>query len=463
MKNINTYLKKGIGLSIGILCLSLTACEELVDIDLPSNQLNTENIFSDPYNTKLALSNLYSNLRETPLFQGGTGLNYDSGKYTDELESFQQEDYIYLNSINAASSPTHRYWDQSYSNLHQVNAFIEGVSASTAVEENTKNTYLGEAYLLRALYYHYLSQLYGDLPYITTTDYKTNSRIGKTPYLQVLDLVEKDLKVALDFLENNYRHADRIYPNKAVAELLLAKNYLLQKRYDLAEIYTQNILDNPLYTLETDLNKVFKKDARSTLWQMSPNEIGPPYTETYEAIYFIFTPYTFPFLVNVALSPTLLSSFTNNDLRLQHWIKTYSDGTTTYSHAYKYKNTNNNTDEFSIRFRLEEAYFIKSEALAYQENVSEAVDVLNEIKTRRGLTALPNTLSKTDFISELLSEYQREFFTEGAHRFLDLKRNNRLQVLETAKPNWEIKHALLPIPETEILMNENLKPQNHGY
>ena len=460
MKYRHLNLKKGLG--IGILCLSLTNCEELVDIDLPNNQLNTENIFSDPDNTKLALSNLYSNLRETPLFQGGTGLNYDLGKYTDELESFKQEDYIYLNSLNASSSPTHKYWDQSYANLYQINAFIEGVSASSKIEEATKNVYLGEAYFLRALYYHYLCQLYDDLPYITTTNYKINSQIAKTPYLQVLDLVEKDLKVALEFLENNYRHPDRIYPNKAVVELLLAKNYLLQKRYDLTEIYAQKVLDNPLYALETDLDNVFKKNAQSTMWQMSPNESGANYSATHEATYFIFDGSVFP-TVDVALSPSLLNSFSPNDTRLQHWIKTYTDGTTTYSHVYKYKNKGVNTDEFSIRFRLEEAYFIKAEALAYQEKVSEALDILNEIRIKRGLSPLPNTLNKADFVTEILSEYQREFFTEGAHRFLDLKRNNRLQVLETFKPNWEAKHTLLPIPETEILMNENLKPQNHGY
>lgn len=461
MKNRFLNLKHGLGL--GFLCLCLTSCEELVDIDLPNNQLNTENVYANPYTTELVLSNLYSNLRETPLFHGGQGLNYDFGKYTDELESFQQNDYIYLNSLNASSSPTHKYWDQSYVNLYQINAFIKGVSASTKIVEKDKNVYLGEAYFLRALYYHYLCQLYGDIPYITTTDYKTNSRIGKTPYLKVLDLIEKDLKKALELLENNYRHPDRIYPNKAVVELLLAKNYLLQKRYDLTDIYAQNVMNNSSYALETDLNKVFKKDARSTLWQMSPNENNMPYTETYEATYSIFTPFTFPFLVNVALSSSLLNSFDPNDIRLQNWVKTYSDGTTIYSHAYKYKNTSNNIDEFSIRFRLEEAYFLKSEALAYQEKVSDAVDILNEIRVKRGLTTLPTTLNKIDFITELLFEYQREFFTEGGHRFLDLKRNNRLNILETIKPNWEAKHALLPIPESEILMNENLKPQNHGY
>lgn len=458
MKIMHLNLKKGLG--IGLLCLSLTSCEELVEIDLPNNQLNTEDVYADPYTTKLALSNLYSNLRETALFHGGQGLNYDSGKYTDELESFQQNDYVYLNSLNASSSPTDKYWDQSYTNLYHINAFIEGVTSSSKIEEATKNTYLGEAYFLRALYYHYLCQFYGDLPYITTTDYKTNSRIAKTQYLQVLDLIEKDLKTALDLLDNNYRHPDRVFPNKAVVELLLAKNYLLQKRYDLAETFTQKVLDNPLYALETDLDKVFKKNARCTLWQMSPSYIAEYITYSYEADAYIIE--TLPPL-NVALSSTLLASFTSEDLRLQFWTKEITNDTNSYWYSYKYKNKSYNTDEFSILFRLEEAYFIKAEALAYQEKVSEAVDVLNEIRTRRGLTPLPNTLNKTDFITELLGEYQREFFTEGAHRFLDLKRNNRLQILETAKPNWEAKHALFPIPEAEILMNENLKPQNHGY
>lgn len=458
MKIKHLNLIKGFG--IGLLCLSLTSCEELVDIDLPNNQLNTEDVYADPYTTELALSNLYSNLRETALFHGGTGLSYDLGKYTDELESFQQNDYTYLNSLNASSSPTHKYWDQSYANLYHINAFIEGVSAATKIEEATKNSYLGEAHFLRGLYYHYLCQLYGDIPYITTTDYKTNSRIAKTPYLQVLDLIEKDLKVALDLLDNNYRHPDRIYPNKAVVELLLAKNYLLQKRYDLAVLYAQKVLDNPLYTLETDLDKVFKKNVHSTLWQMSPSSITGSFTYSYEAnAYSIGTlPPT-----TVALSSTLLASFVPNDLRLQFWAKEITNGVNSYYYAYKYKNATNNTDEFSIRFRLEEAYFIKSEALAYQEKVSEAVAVLNEMRSRRGLSALPNTLSKTDFITELLSEYQREFFTEGGHRFLDLKRNNRLNILEAVKPNWETKHALFPIPEAELLTNENLKPQNDGY
>ena len=454
MKN-QTIFKRGLGLLLLSVCLA--SCEGLIEIDLPNNQMNTEEVFSDIHTINAVRSNLYSNFRDVPLFTGG--YSGDLGKYTDELESFYQEDFFYTNSITASYSSVNQFWRTSYLNLYHINAFLEGIENSTVLSEKDKALFVGEVHLLRAMYYHYLVQLFGDIPYVISTDYKVNSKLTKTPYVKVLELIEKDLKIALDLLDVDYSHPDRIYPNKAVVELLLAKNYLLQKRYDLAEIYAQKVLDNPLYALETDLNKVFKKSARSTLWQKSPGEKNPTITNTPEALLYVFT--TLP-PTRVALSSTQIQAFESNDLRLQLWTKTLTDGVQSYSHAYKY-GIGRSEIEYSIMYRLEEAYFIKAEALAYQEKVGDAVEVLNEIRTKRGVAALPTTLNKEDFITELLAEYQREFFTEGGHRFLDLKRNNRLNILESVKPNWEAKHALLPIPESELLMNENLKPQNNGY
>ena len=454
MKN-QTTLKHGLGLLL--LSVSLTACEKLIEIDLPNNQMNTEDVFSDIHTINTARSSLYTNFRDAALFAGGT--NAELGRFTDELESFYQEDFFYTNTISASDSSINQLWRTSYSNLYHINAFLEGIEKSTVLNEEDKAFLVGEAHLLRGMFYHYLTQYFGDIPYITSADYKINSKLSKTTYTEVLSLIEQDLKIALDLLNVDYTHPDRIYPNKAVVELLLAKNYLLQKRFDLAEVYAQKVLDNPIYALETDLNKVFKKTAQSTLWQKSPGEKNPTTSNTPESAIYIFT--TLP-PTRLALSVTQMNAFEPNDLRLQLWTKTLTDGMQTYSHAYKYGRGGNEI-EYSIMYRLEEAYFIKAEALAYQEKIVDAVGVLNEVRTKRGLAALPTTLNKEDFITELVVEYQREFFTEGGHRFLDLKRNNRLHILESVKPNWEVKHVLLPIPELELLMNDNLKPQNDGY
>ena len=455
MKN-NTTIKLGLGLLMMSLCL--TACEKLIEIDLPNNQMNTEDVFSDVHTINAARSNLFTNFRDAPLFTGGA--NAELGRFTDELDSFYQEDFFYTNTITASDITVGQIWTNAYSNLYHINTFLEGLEGSTVLSEKDKELFVGEAHLLRGMYYHYLTQYFGAIPYVTSTDYKINNKLSKIPYIKVLELIEQDLKIALNLLDVDYMHPDRIYPNKAVVELILAKNYLLQKRFDLAEIYAQKILDNPLYALETDLNKVFKKTATSTLWQKSPYDVNSEYSNTVETALYIFT--SLP-PTRVALSTTQMQAFEPNDLRLQLWTKTLTDGVQSYSHAYKYQGLVDAPIEYSIMYRLEEAYFIKVEALAYQEKIGDAVGVLNEIRTKRGLTALPTTLNKEDFITELLAEYQREFFTEGGHRFLDLKRNNRLQILESVKPNWEAKHALLPIPESEILMNENLKPQNNGY
>jgi starch-binding outer membrane protein, SusD/RagB family len=77
----------------------------------------------------------------------------------------------------------------------------------------------------------------------------------------------------------------------------------------------------------------------------------------------------------------------------------------TWYRPYKYKNHINgdNTDEYSIVFRLEEAYFIKAEAQAKQNLFDDAMPYLNATRERSGLTDLVFT-SEVDFFNELLAE-----------------------------------------------------------
>lgn len=445
-----------------IICLLGSSCEKLIEVDLPSDQLNTSDVYKNRSTTEAALLNLYVNIRENSIFTAKTtGSGYLLGTYCDELESFINDDEIYTNTLTPSSSRIANLWNSTYTNLYAINSFIEGVSNSNTLDTQTKQTFLAEAYFLRALNFQYLTQLYGDIALVTTSNYKTNSTMGKTNTIGVLSLVEQDLLKAIDGLNDSYRNPSRIFPNKATAELLLAKNYLLQKRYDLAQYHAQRVIDNPQYTIETDLLKVFKRNAKSTIWQLSPaSATGSSMSSTYEAISYVLSsaPST-----TVALSNNLMQSFTLTDLRRQLWIGSVSNNNQTFYYPYKYKNKSNNTDEYSIVFRIEEAYFILIEALAYQDQIEQAAILLNIIRQRAGLTPIALNLSKPDFIDQMLNESNREFFTETAHRFFDLKRNNKLPVLQLVKPNWQAKHQLLPIPEKETISNKNLLPQNNGY
>lgn len=446
-----------------LLLLCIQSCESLIEIDLPDDQINTEDVFKDIHTTQAALANLYTNVRQSSILAGDSnGLGVLLGYHADELISLSQANSnadfdFFNNSIQASNQKISAIWNTNYAHLYAINAFIEGLSSSRNINDQDKQLFLAEAHFLRALYYHYLTQIFGDIPYTTTTDYKVNTTISKTKSNEVLNNVAKDLVYAIDILPTEHRNKERIYPNKATAELLLAKNYLLQKQYQQAAFYAQGILDNYPYSLEEDLQNVFKKSAKSTIWQLGLHASG---NATLEAFTYIFDSKP----TNLYLSSALIDNFSSNDTRIINWIKQIKQEDQTWYHAYKYKNTNaNNTDEYSIIFRIEEAYFVLIESLIYQNQIDKAIGYLNQIRQRANLSTLPNDLTQTQTIQEMLEESKREFFCEHGHRFLDLKRNNQLNLLKSVKKNWQDKDILFPIPEKEIIINSNLLPQNNGY
>lgn len=441
----------------------LYSCDQSIEIDYPNDQINTGEVYKDISTAKTALSGIYIQFRDQSIFSGNTvGLGVVMSLYTDELVANVQSGSLteisdfYDNNLLANNSFVLNIWTTTYKNIYSINAFIEGLSSSNTIDTNLKKPLLGEAYLLRAMYHQYLTQLFGDIPYCITTDYKINTTIGKTSYLQVLQLVEKDLLMAHDLLTYQFRTADRIYPNKSAVDLLLAKNYLLLKQYDNAEYYAKQLLDSNLFSIEQEVSQVFKNTSKGTLWQLSTNAPGQ---YTLEADTYIFK--TFPPVLS--LSSDFLSSFYMDDKRKDDWVQEMTQSNLTLAHPYKYKNNQNNYDEYSIVYRIEEVILTLAEAYIYQDKLDLAIDQINQLRQRSNVSLLPYQLSKNEIIDALLQESSNEFFTEHGHRFFDLKRNNKLSVLEQTKPNWSAKNQLLPIPEKELLTNSNLKPQNNGY
>lgn len=433
------------------------SCEKMIEIDLPTDQISTENVFKDKRSATAALTNLYIKLREASIYSGNSqGIGSELGLYTDELEPISLPPttdgaLLFNNTLDPKRAVLETFWNTSYSHIYAINSFIIGVTKSTGMSEEEKKELIAEGYVLRVMYYQALIQLFGAIPYTTSTDYKFNTTIKKTAPTEVLNNLEQDLLITLESLTYNDKSSNKYYVNKAVAELILAKNYLLQKKYNKAEIYARLVMDNPLYSLETDLSLVFKNTAKSTLWQLSNSNST---VATYEANNYIMRVSDWRY----KLSTSLLNAFESNDLRKLSWTKEYSPSIGSYS--YKYQNIQDNSNECSIIFRLEEAYFILIESLIYQNKEKEAISFLNQIRQRAGLTNLSNNLSKEDVILVMLEESRKEFFLEHARRFFDLKRNDKLPLLKNSKPNWQDKHALLPYPEKEILINPNLNPQN---
>ncbi|WP_234110707.1 RagB/SusD family nutrient uptake outer membrane protein [Chryseobacterium sp. R2A-55] len=456
MKNIRNYIRTILFLSI----TSIISCEKMLEVDIPQNQIDRNLVFTDTQTANAALAALYSGVRDNSLVAGDE-IGVFMSIYTDDVDCYATTATngvyeLYKNQLISSNLSIYAVWANTYQQIYLANSILEGVQNSSLATAD-KNRITGEALLVRSILHFYLQQIYGDIPYVNSTDYQTNSFIGKTSYSDVLAKLESDLGTCITLLNDDYSNVERIFVNRKVAELMLAKVYMAELRYGDAETKLKSIVQSPLYTFENDITKVFQKSGKHILWQLKPKNSGDA---TKEAGIYYFTNVA---PSNYALSTNLVNSFASSDLRKQNWMATVTVGGNTWYRADKYKNRSNNTSEYSIVFRLEEVYLLLAETLAKQGKLGQALPYINSTRQRAGLLALPVGTSQAILLSEISNENRREFFTEMGHRFFDLKRNGNLSNLVSAKPNWQSFHQLWPIPQKDLQLNSNLNPQNPGY
>jgi hypothetical protein len=452
-------MKKLLALLI-ILITCLTACDSFVDVDTPNSQLTGDNVFKDVTTANAAMADVYAKLRDGGALTGTMlGTSYTLGLYSDELTYYSlSQSGEFTNSLIGSSGSPAAIWTDSYRQIYGANAVIEGVAHAVALPEADRARLRGEALFARALSHFNLVNIFGDVPYVTSTDYEVNRQVSRMPVEEVYQHLIDDLNEALTLIPEDYPTDGRVRPNKATAHALLARVYLYNGDWAEAANEASAVINNPLYALEENLDNVFLKESTETIWQFMPKLEGD---NTNEASVFVFL--TGPPPV-VALSDWLATSFEAGDQRREHWVAEVTDMTDSWYHATKYKqNTNTGSSvEYSVVFRLAEMYLIRSEARARQGEVSSAAEDLNTIRNRAGLPDSP-AVASADIIEAVLEERRHELFTEHGHRFFDLKRFDLLdEVLSPVKPGWDHTDMHWPIPNSDLLSNPNLN-QNPGY
>jgi len=462
-KYISRHIVHFILLLIPVAVITVS-CESFVDAGPPKSQLSGEVVFNDIATARAAIGNCYALLCNNVMVTGGVqGITVLLGNYSDEIIPYgsgQADQAFFQNNVTPQTPDITAIWNSSYNLIYSLNDIIEGVEASSGISPSDREILIGEALLMRSLLYFHLTNLFGPVPYVTTTDYTTNTRISKTATDILYQKLEEDLTLAYDKLPESYGTSLRTTPNKSVAAALLARLYLYAGKWQLAAGKAQEVISNAaLYVLEPDMATIFLKESRSTLWQLSPTIEGMP---TLEGQSFIFTMGPPPAR---SLNPALVDAFETGDNRKEQWVGTVSDGESVWYYPYKYKQntTMDVSSEYSVLIRLEEMYLIRAEARVWTGDINSAKQDLNVIRNRAGL---PNTTATTPSgLSNAIREERRfEFFCEQGHRWFDLKRMNVADsMLSQSKPGWNPTDILWPLPQNELLLNPALLPQNSGY
>lgn len=470
----------------------LLSCEKLVEIDPPIDSITTSEVFISENQAKQAMAGLY-----TLMMNGKTGnghvtssrLTLMASLSSDDLDCFNAQTNSYFpfnaNRLTRESISSDAIWTGLYEIIFTANSVIEGIRASTAAAfpEKSKTKMIAECRFVRAFCFFYLTNFFGNVPMVTTTDFNETRRLPAASKTELYKQMTDDLLFARDNLPpvNQNSSGERIYPDKWAATALLARVYLFLEEYPNAwEQANAVILNTTQFTLEPAPENVFLVNSREAIWQLKQNTSSHNGTATYEGEQFI--PGSglagIPFSdIYYNLPDNLLNAFEPDDKRKTDWTAPAAPnpqnvpGQFYFPHKYKTGGYNKviggMPTEFYMVLRLAEQFLIRAEAAAHGAgSLTDAIGDLNSIRHRAGLSDLPDDLDQAQVLAAVAQERRMELFCEWGHRWFDLKRTSKASAvlsLIPVKQPWQGDHQLLyPIPAREIEFNPSLQ-QNPGY
>jgi starch-binding outer membrane protein, SusD/RagB family len=464
-------------LSIFIL-IGLSGCRKYLEPPLPINEIAASSAYSNDATAGAVFTGVFGQLLNQNDFAYSGGIGAITGLYGDELQNYITviPDYqeVYGDEVNSAEFLVTTKWTNFYSQLYSVNLAIEGLTPATGL--NYRNQWLGEAYFLRGLCYFYLTNLYGDVPLVLSSDYLTNNSLARSPQADVYKQIVIDLLQAHSLLDSTYHDGngqvttDRGRPDRAAATALLARVYLYTGDWKDAEAQASSLIaDGGDYQL-VNLAQTFLINSTEIIWGLEPfDEFGTPYIVQDAKAYILPNGVT-PEAANIAvsLSDSLVDAFEPGDARFTNWVgadtvaASGSTPMTVYYYAYKYKAKGTYTapQESLVLFRLGEQYLIRAEARAEQNNLTGALADLNAIRARAGLSA-STAVSQADVLAAIQRERRVELFVEDGHRLFDLRRTGSLDALmNIVAPQkggaWASFKEWWPIPLTDIQNDPHL-------
>lgn len=441
------------------LLLSIAGCKKFVEVDMPRTQLTKTAVYESDATAQSVLASVYSRASS----QNVISFSMLAALSADELTTYHLPDFMAINAnaISTLNKIVADEWNESYSTIYLANAFLEGLAGSTRLTDSLKKQMQGEALFIRAFTHYYLCGLWGDVPYITTTDYRTNGLVFRQPVSVVQDSIISDLEKAATLVgpAYNYSGGERVRVNKSAVAAMLARMYLYKEKWAQAEAEADKVISNPLYQLKMDVNDVFLKNSTEAILQFPP---GGSDGHTRESVTFN-TPSTS--LGSVRMQPSLMDAFEPGDQRRLKWIGTGLNNSGFFPLKYKVTQSNPTGAEYSMVLRMAEMYLVRAEARAKQNKLTgdnSAASDINVIRQRANL-GVTSATDLTSIMAAIAQERRIELFTEWGDRWFNLKRTGAIDaVMLPLKPGWKSTAALYPIPNTERLLNPNLSP-NPGY
>lgn len=480
MKEMNKKKLYIIGL-IGIMGVS---CNKMLEVN-PRQSIDSRIALESPEALQAALNSVYAYL--LPTSQYGRDMIAFPELLSDNAEHTNNPNDLYAQSRNQPGAHINN-WQSSYSAINEINNILEVLKTPVpGVSQTLKETLGGQAYFLRALFYHNLARVYsydptaivsainyGGVPILTAPVLKLEDiTYPSRPSIdEVYKQIYKDLDSSYKFLEGKSIGGNdpEYYASAGAASALFTRVALYKGDYARVISEAGIALTNYSGKFQTNANYIAswraKKNPESIfeLSYLTADNIG-----VNESLRVTFTSRqtltssTFVNRGNVVVSEELYAKYNAADIRRQLIINGLGRNSTKREITkFMSRSGEVNLDNVPV-IRVSEIYLNRAEAYARMSPANEnlARADLNTIRVRAGLTAVDNTLTGQALRDEILLQRRLELAFEG-HRFFDLKRLGMEIVKPAGNVPFEDYRILARIPISETLRNINLK-QNFNY
>lgn len=345
-------------------------------------------------------------------------------------------------------------WDGYYKDVFTCNMIIDQIPDMEGTDEEKYELY-AQTYFMRANSYFMLVNLYGE-PYVKETALQDlgvpiNNETGIVNYIYERSSVEavyykiqEDLRLSIENFKKVNVPDNVALPTLNAAYLLASRVSLYKKEYKDAKDYADLLIGRMRGRL-ANLN-VYKEDY---FVHANNPEIIFTYgiTDNYLSRRSRYSIYV--------LSEEFMNLFESDDLRYDLYFPR--------DDPKKYFKGKGNC--YGKAFRLTEAYLNRAEALAYLDNIEDAIDDINEIRRNRFEDGEEYEIAANDkqtAIDYIRRERRMELSFENGHRWFDLRRYGKPRLIHIhGKPGEEITYVLeegsnaytLPIPDNVIKLN----------
>lgn len=259
-KYISTVLVSSLG-------LLFTGCSDFLEED-PSSIGTAETYFPTASGFDGALNACYSSLRSLHnnrnLWLWGTDQFMQTNGYPTEKApgTYTNLDVYSNQSLNSENGTIKSLWENAYIGIDRCNRVIQ-LSETAQVPETERTVKVAEAISLRALYYYYLVEQFGAIPF-PLKPYETLQTEGDRVAEDVIyKQLISDLETAQTALPNTSPQFGRV--TKGMAQMLLAKLYLTRGYrsytqngdFENAAKYADMIINSGTYNLLDNFAMVF--------------------------------------------------------------------------------------------------------------------------------------------------------------------------------------------------------------